>query len=460
MLPRIYLLLALSLVFCAATSSAQGSTEAGVLTFQEFSRRVSAYYPKLKAANSDVDMALAQQMQARAGFWPTISLSAGYRVTDDPVNVFGMLLRQERFSSSDFDLKRLNTPARHQDLDAGVHLELPLFDAMQTIRRMRSSRDNLKSAQAEQVFTQMEALLMAYDAYINALVLQNNALIIEAVQKDSGRDLKKAGDLKDKGMILGADYYLARVTFGEFTRMKNELTRQLKAMNTLLNILMGNRLDQGWVLTGVTKVKVFPELEGRQLLETALANRPDITAYTFRLQASDSELKRERSAWFPHLSAFADATNDRDRFTQSGGNNYAVGVKAQMMLFDPEHEGRVRAARALHEKIASEEHSLRDVISADITRELSRYDTLRDNMAVLEGMTEDAKEGVSLMLPLYSEGRKSITDLLEGRRAYLSSAQAFNSAMMGIWTSESRLLFLTGTLNNEAMRKIAEGAGL
>ena len=84
----------------------------------------------------------------------------------------------------------------------------------------------------------------------------------------------------------------------------------------------------------------------------------------------------------------------------------------------------------------------------------------RDNMAVLKGMTDDAKEAVSLMVPLYSEGRKSIADLLEVRRAYLRSSQAYNKALMGIWMSRARLLFVTGRLNEDEMRKLAEGAGL
>ena len=268
-------------------------TSAPELSFETFSQRVVAYYPKLKAAHSDVDIALAQQMRAKAGFWPSLDLSAGYQVSNDPVNVFGMLLRQDRFTSSDFDLKRLNTPDRHQDMSAGVHVELPLFDAMQTIGRVRSARENLKASQADEAFTKMEALLMAQDAYLNALTLDKLASIINEVQKSSDEDLQKAKELKDKGMILGADYYSARVMFGDFTRMKNEIARQRMAMTVLLNILMGESVDKVWILTDTIKEAEAPLQDQQKLMETAFINRPDLSSLNARIQASASELSRE-----------------------------------------------------------------------------------------------------------------------------------------------------------------------
>ena len=128
-----------------------------------------------------------------------------------------------------------------------------------------------------------------------------------------------------------------------------------------------------------------------------------------------------------------------------------------MPLFDPSREGRIKEAQARKEQLEHNVQILKDSIAQDIAQEVSRYDTFRDNMAVLKGMTDDAKEAVSLVVPLYSEGRKSIADLLEMRRTYLQSAQAYNKALMGIWLSEARLLFLTGKLNEDEMKKLSQG---
>ncbi|MEI8011159.1 MAG: TolC family protein, partial [Candidatus Omnitrophota bacterium] len=284
--------------------------------------------------------------------------------------------------------------------------------------------------------------------------------IIDEVQKSSHDDLQKAKDLKDKGMILGADYYSARVISGDFTRMKNEIARQKTAMTALLNILMGEPVDKTWSLAGTIKEAEAPLQDQQKLMETALANRPDLFSLNARLQAFDSELAREKSTVLPILSAFGDAANDRKKIGESGGNNYTVGVKAQLPLFDPSREGRIKEAKARKDQLEHNVQLLKDAVERDITEETARYDTLRDNMAVLKGMTDDAKEAVSLAVPLYNEGRKSIADLIEVRRAYLQSARVYNKAVMGIWLSEARLLFLTGQLNEDGMKKLAEGAGL
>ncbi len=449
----------LALLTTASLAGGESPTSP-VLTFADFNQKVLAYYPKLKAAHQDVEGALARQMQARAGFWPSLNLSAGYAVTDDPVNVFGTLLRQKRFTAADFDLKRLNTPARHQDISAGVHFEWPLFDAMQTIGRARSAREGVKAAEADAAFTRMEASLMAQDAYLNALVLERLSAIIDEVQKDSDQDLQKAKELKDKGMILGADYYSARVMLGDFTRLQNEIARQKRAMTALLNILMGEPLDRPWALPGMVKGPDPAGQDTQDLLETALANRPDVQALLARIKAADSELSRERATLLPRLSAFGSAYNDREKLSSSGGTNYSLGLKAEMPLFDRSRESRAQEARARKGQLEQSVQLLRDFIRRDITEELARHDAIRDNLPVLKGMVEDANEAVSLMLPLYNEGRKSIADLLEIRRAYLNSAQAYTKALMGVWLSEARLLFLSGKLDEEAIKKFAEGAGL
>jgi len=397
-------------------------------------------------------------MRSKAGFWPSLDMSTGYQVSNDPVNVFGMLLRENRFTSSDFDLKRLNTPNRHQDMSAGLHVELPLFDALQTINRVRSARENLKASQTDEAFTKMEALLVAQDAYLNALTLDKLALIINEVQKSSDEDLQKAKELKDKGMILGADYYSARVMFGDFTRMKNEIASQRMAMTTLLNILMGESLDKVWILSDTIKEIEAPRQDQQKLMEAASMNRPDLSSLNARIQASGWELSREKASILPSLSAFGDVANDKDRVGESGGNNYTVGVKVDLPLFDPARQGRIQEARARKEQLERRVQILKDSVRQDIAQEIARYDTFRDNMTVLKGMNDDAKEAMSLAVPLYSEGRKSIADLLVIRRTYLQSAQEYNKALMGIWLSEARLLFLTGKLNEDEMKKLLPGA--
>jgi outer membrane protein TolC len=438
----------------------QAEQAAATLTFAQFSQKVMGYYPQLKAAHADVQAALARQMQAKAGFWPSVDLSAGYQESDDPVSVFGMKLRQERFASSDFEMGRLNTPRHHRDLSGGVHVELPLFDAMQTIYQSRSARETVKASEADESFTRMEALLMAQDAYLNALVLEKLSVVIDDIQKNADEDLQKAKDLKDKGMILGADYYAARVMFGDMTRVKNEITHQKKAMMILLNTLMNEPAGIVWQLTGTIQEKDVAAREAAVLIQEAFEARPDLKALDLRLKAGEVELSRQKATALPRLTAFADATNNRRGIKDVGGNNFTVGVKAGVALFDPSRSGRFREASAAQERRTQDVVRLKDEIVRALAQETARHEALRDNVPVLKGMSEDAGEVVALTAPLYSEGRKSVADLMDARRAYLQTVEAHEKARMSVWLSEGRLLFLTGRLDEATMQALAEEGGL
>lgn len=436
------------------------SAQESLLSFQDFSERVLAYYPKLKSSQNNIDTALAQQMQAKAGYWPSLNLSVGYDVSTDPVNVFSTLLHEGRFTTADFDLKRLNTPDRHQNFSSGIQMDMPLFDAMQTIYRVRSAREHVQAAQYDASFTRMEALLMAEDAYLNAVTLEQISLSVNEIWKDSDRDIQKAKDLKEKGVILGADYFAARVMQGDMARLKNELDRQKSAMMTLLNILMGNDSDQKWVLTNSIKESVTDMPSRQELVAQANASRADVAALNARFMALEADLSREKSSVLPQIHGFADAANNRDQFESAGNNHYTVGIKADMPLFDPSHHGKVKEFQNKQAQLKNDIQLYKDQISRDIAEELARYQALQDNMPIIKGIMEDAQEAVSLLVPLYDEGRKSIADLLKARQAYLQSVQVYYKSLTGVWLSQGRLMFLSGQLNDEEMKKIIEGAGL
>jgi outer membrane protein len=67
--------------------------------------------PLRKAALADTRVALAGVGEARAGLLPRIGFSETATVGNDPVYVFGSRLRQQRFTTNDFALDRLNTPS-------------------------------------------------------------------------------------------------------------------------------------------------------------------------------------------------------------------------------------------------------------------------------------------------------------------------------------------------------------
>lgn len=437
----------------------QTSVDAGLLTFDGFYQKVLAYYPKLRSAHKDVEGAIAEKMQASAGFWPSVSLSAGMRETDDPVNVFGLLMRQERLTKADMELDRLNTPRHQRDLQGGVHVRWPLFDAMQTVHRVRAAHDEVKAAEEDAAFMKMEVFLMAHDAFTSATVMERMRLASEEADKAAQEDLKKAEDLKNKGMIPGADLYAAKVRAGNFIRMKNEWSRQVRAMHMLLNIMMGEPVLSELRIPVALPEADFKALSIDELVKTAVADRPDFLALALRVKAARGGLARAKDGVLPTVVATVDGTNNRHDLGDRGGNNAIAGITASFPLFDPARKGLIQKASALLSRAQYAEEIRKDALLKDIVQELARFDALRMNYSVVQSMSEDAAKAVEMLLPLYNEGRKSIIDLEDARAALLQTLVAFEELKAGLFSSEARLFFLGGRMNEEGMKMLSVKAG-
>ena len=428
------------------------------LTFDRFYQKVLAYYPKLKAEGASVEVAVARKFQAVAGFLPSVQGLASMTTSNDQVYVFGTLLRQRAFTQSDFALSSLNNPASRTNYNIGLHGEMPIFDALQTVCKVKSAKYMVQSARYDELFSKMEALLIASDAYLHTIAVEKLLYIAEEACKNSDTDIQQAKELKDKGMVLGADFYAAKVIFGSLKNIKNELVGQRESMHALLNILMGE--------DPLKPIQLADSLqEGREdgsalkeLLSTAYVSRPDLRSIEEAIHAQESEVSRQRASALPNISAFGDLNENTQNFN-TGGGSFAVGLKGSVDIFEPDYFPRVKAAKEFLKKLEYNKSSARDAIAKDITSEYARLESIRANLPILHEMTDDSNQAVELIRPLYQEGRKSVADLLDMRQAAIRTYQAYYLTLVGSKTSWARLLFLSGQLDEAKTRQLIKSGG-
>ncbi len=107
--------------------------------------------PTRKAALADQRAAAAGIQAARAQLWPTLSFSESFTRSNDPVYVFGTKLRQQRFTTADFDLARLNTPAPLNNFNTRFSSTWTVFDSRQSwldVSRARQLHEAAASSSA------------------------------------------------------------------------------------------------------------------------------------------------------------------------------------------------------------------------------------------------------------------------------------------------------------------------
>jgi outer membrane protein TolC len=114
---------------CVSASAQQGGQPSS-LTLQQAVNIALQKNPLRKAAIADTKVASAGVRAARSFLMPHLSFSETATRGDDPVYVFGSKLRQERFTTADFALNRLNSPLPFGNFATRFAGRWNLFDSL------------------------------------------------------------------------------------------------------------------------------------------------------------------------------------------------------------------------------------------------------------------------------------------------------------------------------------------
>jgi outer membrane protein TolC len=305
-------------------------------------------------------------------------------------------------------------------------------------------------------FAEMEVSLLAIEAFHRAVLEGILGKLTEEVLSASQKDLGEAESLNQKGLVLGADFYTAKVNGGSIEGMRNQFGRDFKSSRILLNILMGeDPLKERGLDYDLSPVSV--ESKGvKQWLETAYLYRKDFEALDAVIRAAESEDFRQRMSFLPKISAFG-TVEDNTHSWHGDSGNYLLGVKGEMDLFDGTYGARKDLAALKLKEANEDKNALKDSITRALAEESGRYETIVADLPVAERMLSDARNAMEMTEKLYREGKKSVADLLEIRRVYLEIAARAYETRFYAQTSYSRLLFLSGTLDRPAVERIAMG---
>jgi outer membrane protein TolC len=451
LLPLMLILIQPSVFAETPAPTEQGCIEK--LTFLDYYQKVLAHYPALKKRYEKLEQAKASRNLALADLFPHIQGVFSTVTTDDPVGVFGDLLRQQKFTQNDFSLESLNRPDARTNYHAGIEGEMLLFDSFNTISKIRSARRMVRSADLEADFTEMEAGIVALESYLGILLAQEVFDIVSGIKSASDKDLQQAEDLNQKGMILGADFYAARVVAASIEREHNRSKALLKSSRMLMNVLMGMEPDLIWNPVGKLPEIKREAVDLRVWLSQSYQQRKDLAALDQMVDAARIESLRQKTSFLPKFYGFGSLNEDANTW-RSGGENFTVGFKGTMDFFDPTYPGRIQGAKHQYEELKVDRQALRDEIVKDLILELNRYEIATADHPVLKQAAQDAQQASEQTAKLYQEGRKSIADLLEIRRSYLETASGFQSLQMALELEYAKLLFLSGQLNEDGIREV------
>ena len=447
----VFLIISVIALSISVTAFAQVSE---VVTYKDYLQQVLDYYPSLKAQYANIEKAINEKALAASARVPQLWASANYEYGNDPVYVFGALLRQNRFTSDDFSLNRLNSPKPMSNNSASIEGQWLLFDFSETASRIKRAGLLTESARYNAEATKMEAILAASEVYSRLALTQELLKVIEEVASDGEKDVTAAESLSQKGFILGADFYLARMTQTKLLQTKNEIIAQQAALSMAFNILRG--MDPALPVRVSVDFQSEVNLEGtaQEWIAKSVNNRLDIKAMAKELEAQGIEADREKKSFLPKISAYGQANENVHGIGESGGGNYVVGLKATMDIFDPGYGARVKLAKAEVERLENQYQQVKDQGAKDTAETYYRLQALKPNVQLAIYARNDANQATYLMVPLYREGKRSIDQMISARMGFLEAYEHWLRLENASRQSILSLKFYAGELDQKQAEEI------
>ena len=394
------------------------------LTLQQAVEIALEKNPTRKVALANQRVAAAGIRKARSDLWPQLTFTESFTRGNDPVYVFGTKLRQRRFTLTDFELARLNTPTPLNNFNTRLGATWNLFDFRESwlgvarAQRLHAAADRqLERAEQELVFRVVEA-------YFALLLAQKNQQVAQDAVRTAQAILEYSRARFEAGLVVQSDVLSAQVHAAsrrqELIRARNDAKVAAARLNHELGVPAESRFDPAEVLAE------------RDLPTTSL----------------EEGVAMAKAAFGPRVDLFAGWEADNAAFLSNGGTHWLGGVEVEFDLFQGgAKRARLARERALRDRMAALRATATSGVQLEARSAYFDLEAARQQVEVVRAAVAQARESLRIIQDRYQAGLTTITDLLRAEDATNRTQTQYWETVYRLHTSHANLELATGTLN-------------
>jgi len=408
--------------------------------------------PERKAALADTRAASADVKEARSFLLPHVNFSETATRGNDPVYVFGSKLRQQRFTTADFALNVLNTPAPFGNFATRFGGTWNLFDSFGSWRAVNRA-ERVKDAAGHQLErTDQEIIFRVVDSYYGVLLAKKQLEVAEQSMKTAQAILDQSKDRFDSGVVVESDLLSAKVRLAarkqELIRAQNTLALARVQLSTSMGLSTENEFDPAEALAE----RNLPAMAIEDVEKKAVEMRPDLKRIRSEAEAQQQSVSIAKSSFGPRVNAFAGWEADNPTFVAGGGgNNWLAGIEVQYDLFEGgAKRARLSHERAMQEKVAAVKDMATDAARLEVRRVYYDLNSARQQVEVARETIAESQESLRINQNRYDSGLSTITDLLAAEEASRRSQTDYWEAVYRYHTGYANLELVSGTLNPQS----------
>ena len=401
----------------AQTTSAQPAAVATLMladALREADRNAFAN----RIANATIESARARARLTLKGLLPSARVETGVVRTTDPVAVFGTTLRQRLVTPEAFAPSRLNDPAAETNVQSGLVVEVPLFNA-DAIAGLRAARAGAVASSAAGEWTAITTRANVVRAYFGAVLASERTTALEQARDAANAAVRQVQAMVQQGLVTKADALQAEVRAADVTSQLIASQNDVRNAKQQLALLLGRtddaELHLPYVLPNDAAVRALAERDTLATLSTDQSGttvRADVQAAHAGAEAANADRVRAARTLLPRVNSFARYDWNAPSAPFGGRKNWTVGLLASWSLFSGSEIADVAGAtaRAAGARAGEEAALAQGRVEANAARRSVAVALQRMDLA--QRAAEQSREAERLVEKRYAGGLATIAELL------------------------------------------------
>jgi len=370
--------------------------------------------PDLRSAEERTRTADAILARARSEFYPQLSVSEAYGVTNNPVNAFMFLLNQGQF-----DLNRnLNHPGGVDDFHTQFLVQQGIYAggrrAAQTYAAA-ASRDAAASALAA---AQNELVFRVAEAYYRAFQARELVGVRDEAVRQVERHLEIVRSRERAGTAMKSDALTVEVRLAEVQESLITARNQQELAWAVMENVCGAPVPRRSLPREIPAAPWSDRVEEvAAAVAEAQARRPEVGELSGQARAAGHGIRAAEAGKYPTVDFVADYDVFTGDFAR-GNDSYFVGVVAKLTLFDGARtRNEVRQAEAKLRELRARQQRLLLDIELGVRRAYLQLDDAKQRLQVASRAVVQAEEGLREIEVRYRNQTVSITQLVDAQVA-------------------------------------------
>lgn len=415
-----------------ATPATSSTAPGPQLTREDAERMALANNPRTSVSHL---LALAQHQvvrQARSAELPQLEGNITAQGANDA----------SRVSSGSLSASRLFTRA-----GAGINFSQLITDFGRTSNLVASTKLQEHAQQAHELATREDIVLIADQAFYNAL--QAQALLRVAEQTVALRQTTQSqvNQLTQNKLRSTLDLTFANVNLSQAQLQQLDAQNNVDAAMAALDEVLGLDHPIKYTLVAAAKTDPPPPPDEQTLIDLAVKQRPDLQSLDLTRQSQEKLSRAQRDQLLPTLSAIGTVGTTPIRNDQYYVSSWdgAIGGNLRIPLFNGFlYSAQAKESRLRAEATAQQTRELKNVIVRDVqTAWLDANNAFR-RLAVTAQLLDQANQSLALAQTRYKLGLSSIVELSQAQLQQTQAEITNTNAQYQYRLTLAELTFQTG----------------